>query len=172
MPVFTFTITAPATQSAQVVIEANSLDEAHNIALSPEFYEDPEKAQFTFDDGNIVSEVYLPDPSDFTIEGAEMVLELFWQNLDISEQALTGLNFTGEMVGNRLVLQNCDTDEYAVIMQHQGGCGVSLVGKDYLAAIHSVAPIPDFTSSDIQECFDYALTEIGFPIPGALSVSR
>lgn len=71
MPTYEFTITAPATISARVKIEADSLESAHEIALSPDFYENlcdhPESGKFELDDGNTIDEVYLPDPSDFEV---------------------------------------------------------------------------------------------------------
>lgn len=65
MSKFRFTITAPATVSAVVEVEADSIEEAHAIALAPSFYNDPEKASFYPDDENKLREVYLPDESDY-----------------------------------------------------------------------------------------------------------
>lgn len=67
MPEFEFTITAPATMSARVKVEAETIQEAREIALHSDFYNDPEKANFELDDGNIIDEVYLPDPSDYEV---------------------------------------------------------------------------------------------------------
>ncbi|WP_327211095.1 hypothetical protein [Rhizobium leguminosarum] len=65
MPRFEFTITAPATQSARVSIEAETIEEAQAIALAPSFYEDPDNAKFEIDEGNPIHEVYLPDEDDY-----------------------------------------------------------------------------------------------------------
>jgi hypothetical protein len=65
MPRFEFTITAPATQSARVSVEAETIEEAQAIALTPSFYENPENATFELDDGNAIGEVYLPDEDDY-----------------------------------------------------------------------------------------------------------
>jgi hypothetical protein len=65
MPRFEFTITAPATQSARVSVEAETIEEAQAIALTPSFYENPENATFEMDEGNTIDDVYLPDESDY-----------------------------------------------------------------------------------------------------------
>lgn len=69
MPTFEFTITAPATVSARVSVEADTIEEAHEIALQPSFYQDPDNARFELDEGNIVDDVYLPDASDYVVAG-------------------------------------------------------------------------------------------------------
>lgn len=66
MPVYRFAITVPATMTAQVEIEADSIEEAQEMALRPSFYQDPGKAKFELDEGNAVQDAYLPDSDDFT----------------------------------------------------------------------------------------------------------
>jgi hypothetical protein len=65
MPRFEFTITAPATQSARVSVEADTIEKAQAIALEPSFYGDPDNAEFKLDDGNSIDDVYLPDEDDY-----------------------------------------------------------------------------------------------------------
>lgn len=65
MPKFEFTITAPATISARVSIEAATIAAAQEIALRPSFYENPENARFELDEENVIDNVYLPDEDDF-----------------------------------------------------------------------------------------------------------
>ena len=62
---FRVTITAPTTVSAVVEVEADSIEEAHAMALAPSFFNDPEKATFHPDDDNVLREVYLPDENDY-----------------------------------------------------------------------------------------------------------
>jgi hypothetical protein len=63
MPKFCFHITRDVTETAVVVIEADSIEDAHDIALDPDFYED---APFCLDEGNSY-EVYLPDPDTYEV---------------------------------------------------------------------------------------------------------
>lgn len=65
MPKFEFTITAPATMSARVSVEAATIAEAQEIALRPSFYENPENARFEMDEENLIDNVYLPDEDDY-----------------------------------------------------------------------------------------------------------
>jgi hypothetical protein len=67
MPEFAFTITANVTVSAQVRVEADTIEEAREIALQSDFYNDPEKAKFELDEGNAYDAVYLPDSEDYAI---------------------------------------------------------------------------------------------------------
>lgn len=69
MATFEFMITAPATMSALVAVEAETIEEAHKIALKREFYENPVNANFKLDEGNTIKGVYLPDASDYEIIG-------------------------------------------------------------------------------------------------------
>lgn len=70
MPEFEFTITANITASARVRVEADTIEEAQEIALRSDFYNDPEKAKFEADDGNELDDVYLPDRGDYEIVSA------------------------------------------------------------------------------------------------------
>jgi hypothetical protein len=63
MPKFCFHISRNVTETAVVTIDADSIEEAHDIALDPDFYED---APFCLDDGNDY-EVYLPDSSAYEV---------------------------------------------------------------------------------------------------------
>lgn len=65
MPEFQFTITANITTSARVRVEAATIEEAQQIALHSDFYQDPTKAKFVVDEENILSDVYLPDAEDY-----------------------------------------------------------------------------------------------------------
>ena len=67
MPKFEFTITAPATISARVQVEADTIEEAHAIALNPEFYNQPENATFELDEENTIDVVYLPDDVEYNV---------------------------------------------------------------------------------------------------------
>ena len=67
MPKFAFSITAPATVTARVCIEADSIEEAQAMALTRSFYTDPDNAQFELDDGNDIRDVYLPDDEDYEV---------------------------------------------------------------------------------------------------------
>lgn len=66
MPKFEFDITVPATQTARVQVEADTIEEAQEIALRPSFYRDPKNATFEMDEGNTLDDAYLPDESDYT----------------------------------------------------------------------------------------------------------
>jgi hypothetical protein len=70
MPVFKFAITVPATMTAQVEVEADTIEEAQDKALSKDFYRDPEKASFELDEGNALDGAYLPDEDDYEVEEA------------------------------------------------------------------------------------------------------
>ena len=61
MPKFRFFITADATMSAYVEVEADTFEHAHFIALAPSFYRDPAKARFQLDDANDPRDVYGAD---------------------------------------------------------------------------------------------------------------
>jgi hypothetical protein len=63
MPKFCFHITRNVTETAVVVIDAVSIEDAHDIALDPDFYGD---APFCLDEGNHY-EVYLPDPDAYEV---------------------------------------------------------------------------------------------------------
>lgn len=65
MPEFEFTITANITTSARVRVEADTIEEAQDIALHSDFYNDPGKAKFEVDEGNQLTDVYLPDKDDY-----------------------------------------------------------------------------------------------------------
>lgn len=65
MPEFEFTITANVTTSARVRVEAETIEQAQEIALQSNFYNDPEKAKFEVDEGNPLDNVYLPDKDDY-----------------------------------------------------------------------------------------------------------
>jgi hypothetical protein len=71
MPRFEFTITAQATQSARVSIEAETIEEAQALALTPSFYQNPDNARFEIDEGNPVDDVYLPDENDYEEAASE-----------------------------------------------------------------------------------------------------
>lgn len=92
MPHFQFTIAADASQSALVVVEADTIEQAHDIALQPHFFQDPGRAAFAFDDGNIVSNAYLPDSDEFSILDSNATpspsyeaLRRFWQQSPLLE---------------------------------------------------------------------------------------
>jgi hypothetical protein len=70
MPEFEFTITANITTSAKVRVEADTIEQAQEIALHSNFYNDPEKAKFEVDEGNTLDDVYLPDREDYEIVSA------------------------------------------------------------------------------------------------------
>jgi hypothetical protein len=63
MPKFRFHITRNVTETAVVIVEADTIEDAHDIALDADFYED---APFCLDDGNDY-EVYLPDPNAYEV---------------------------------------------------------------------------------------------------------
>ncbi len=67
MPVFEFDVTVPATMTARVSVEADTIEEAQEKALQPSFYRDPAKARFELDEGNTLRDAYLPDESDFEV---------------------------------------------------------------------------------------------------------
>ena len=71
MPVFEFTITAPATMSARVKVEADSIEDAHAKAVTRDFRENPDnKVKFELDDGNDVRGVYIPDENEYEVSDA------------------------------------------------------------------------------------------------------
>jgi hypothetical protein len=52
--------------TARVKVTADSIEEAQQIAQRPAFFNDPEvQAKFELDEGNVTSEVYLPDSEDY-----------------------------------------------------------------------------------------------------------
>jgi hypothetical protein len=63
MPKFCFHITRNVTETAVVIIEADSIEDAHDIALDPDFYDD---APFCLDEGNDYA-VYLLDPNAYEV---------------------------------------------------------------------------------------------------------
>jgi len=65
MPVFEFDITIPATQTARVRVEAETIEAAQEQALAPSFYRDPSKAEFKLDEENLPRDAYLPDEGDY-----------------------------------------------------------------------------------------------------------
>jgi hypothetical protein len=67
MPEFEFTVTANITTSARVRVEADTIEEAQEIALHSDFYNDAEKAKFEADEGNTLNDVYLPDKDDYEV---------------------------------------------------------------------------------------------------------
>lgn len=67
MPKFRFTITAEVTASAEVEVEAASIEEAQDIALQRSWYTNSANAKFEMDEGNDLRDVYLPDASDFEV---------------------------------------------------------------------------------------------------------
>ena len=65
LPLFRFTITREATESAKVEVRAETIEEAYEVALSREFWSNPKNAKFTLDEGNYPPMPYLPDEDDF-----------------------------------------------------------------------------------------------------------
>ena len=63
MPKFAFHITRNVTETAIAVVDAETIDDAHEIALSPDYYED---APFCLDEDSDW-EVYLPDPDAYEV---------------------------------------------------------------------------------------------------------
>jgi hypothetical protein len=63
MPNFCFHITRNVTERAVVVVEADTIEDAHDIALDPDFYDD---VPFCLDEGNDF-EVYLPDSNAYEV---------------------------------------------------------------------------------------------------------
>jgi hypothetical protein len=63
MPKFCFHITHNVTETAVVIVDADSIEDAHDIALDPDFYDD---APFCLDERNGY-EVYLPDPNAYEV---------------------------------------------------------------------------------------------------------
>ena len=51
--------------TASVTIEAATIEEAQQIALTSEVYDDPAKARFEIDEGNDWDRPYLPDPETY-----------------------------------------------------------------------------------------------------------
>lgn len=67
MPNFEFTITHNTTMSAKVKVSANTIEEAHEIAIRPDYYQKAENAvQWSLDEGNEI-EAYIPDENDYEI---------------------------------------------------------------------------------------------------------
>lgn len=67
---FEFTITRDVTESAVVRVTAANIEQAQRIALRPNFYEDPSKASFSVDEGN-VHVPYLPAGDTFVVIGRD-----------------------------------------------------------------------------------------------------
>lgn len=66
MPRFSFTITAPATVSARVEVDADTIEDARAKAVAPSFHQDPaNKVHWELDDNLPARDVYLPDADDF-----------------------------------------------------------------------------------------------------------
>ncbi|GEO16011.1 hypothetical protein [Microvirga aerophila] len=63
IPKFSFHITCNVTETAVVIIDADSIEDAHDIALDPNFYN---YAPFCLDEFNHF-EVYLPDPDAYEV---------------------------------------------------------------------------------------------------------
>ncbi len=67
MPTFEFAVTVPATMTAQVTVEADTIEEAQAKALQPSFYRDPKNARFELDEENTLRDAYLPDEDDYQV---------------------------------------------------------------------------------------------------------
>jgi len=70
MPKFEFDVTVPATMTARVEVEADTIEEAREKALTPSFYRDPANASFSLDEGNVPRDAYLPDEDDYSVVDA------------------------------------------------------------------------------------------------------
>lgn len=68
MPKFLFTITAPATVSTIVEVEADTIEAAHALAVTPSFIQSPERnLNWELDGDNMVRDVYVPDEEDYEV---------------------------------------------------------------------------------------------------------
>ena len=67
MPKFSFTITAPATVSTKVELEADRLEEARAMAVNPSFLLSPERSLNWELDDNLVRDAYIPDEEDYEV---------------------------------------------------------------------------------------------------------
>lgn len=65
MPKFSFQITKDITATAQVEVEADTIEAAQEIALKPSWFNDPANAKFEIDDENLARSAYLPDPDEY-----------------------------------------------------------------------------------------------------------
>lgn len=65
MPKFSFQITKDITATAQVCVEADTIEQAQEIAQRPSWFNDPTNAKFEVDDENLARSVYLPDPEEY-----------------------------------------------------------------------------------------------------------
>jgi hypothetical protein len=63
MPRYTFNVTRDTTETARVTIFADTIEEAHQLAITQEH-------DYRLDDGS--SDPYIPDPSDYETEGDEL----------------------------------------------------------------------------------------------------
>ena len=65
MPKFNFQITKEITATAQVSVEADTIEQAHAIALAPSWFNNPDNAKFEVDEENVARSAYLPDPDEY-----------------------------------------------------------------------------------------------------------
>ena len=71
MPKYRFSLTVPVTATAEVEIEADSIEDARDVALQPSWYRDPANAKFVMDEENLPNDAYLPDEEDYEVVGDE-----------------------------------------------------------------------------------------------------
>lgn len=71
MAKYSFSITVPVTMSANVIVEADTIEEAREIALMKSFYNNQKNATFTLDEDNDLDDAYIPDENDYEIIEAE-----------------------------------------------------------------------------------------------------
>jgi len=181
MSIYKFMITAPATVSAVVSIEAGSLQEAHEIAVSPAFYNDPDVATFALDDGNPLQEVYIPDVTDYEIVNPDEppsadsnTLREFWRNSEMVnaffDAFAVGSNPSGAVFdGRRIAIANGDRNLIAIISTHAGYYNVVTTKDPLLLADPEAETQPIIQTKDVVEAFRVATAALGHDIDDALT---
>ena len=179
MPDFRFTLTVPATMSAQVVVSADTIEKAQDIALQPHFFQDPALARFELDEGNILQDAYLPDEDDYEIvDPAEPAgiddrsLHMFWRESDLVndffETHAVGVSPAGAVFdGKRIVIANGQRDLLAGVVAKNG----AYVALGYADALHLADPEAEteelLSTTSPEEAFRAAAAHVGHALDDA-----